>query len=350
VRDVNIAREFMFTFLANEDEKAKVEQWRLDWNGLVEDEQRKFRKYFNVGFDSKTTMEKSAALSTLNLSEPKILNAKIITYAWETVVLPKHLGDEEHTVEKLKITNKALDVLFNEPSLDNIQINLWKETMPPQPGDVLLVDESSTLLDEPPATLELEQDQLDTGSLALKEQMMSQQTRIEAYETKIEAQQTKIEAQQLQFESMKNELADVKQVVKELLETVKGLKRIREDSDDDMSVESSVAAIKNQPRKDRKHLKKEGGSLNEDVKFKALEDEIKSFVAEEFEVKHGAHVLCSELYTIFRRSRGDGSDYEMNMFKYHVSKYFKIQWPTHISGRFKNIRCYYNVAVKTPPQ
>ena len=212
---------------------------------------------------------------------------------------------------------------------------------PPSDLQTTTIDEASTLLDELPATLE--QDQLDTGSLTLKEQMMSQQTRIEAYETKIEAQQ-------LQFESMKNELADVKQVVKELLETVKGLKRIREDSDDDMSVESSVSAIKNQPRKDRKHLKKEEGSLNEDIKFKALEDEIKSFVAEEFEEKHGTHVLCCELYTIFRRSRGDGSDYEMNMFKYHVSKYFKIQWPTHTSGRFKNIRCYYNIAVKTPPQ
>jgi len=124
-------------------------------------------------------------------------------------------------------------------------------------------------------------------------------------------------------------------VVKELLETVKGLKRIREDSDDDMSVESSVVPVKNQ----------DGES-----EFKTLEEEIKNFVSEEFEEKRGARFLCNELYMIFRRSRGDGSEHEKNVFRHNARTHFMKRWPNCKESRFNKQRCYINVAVKTPPQ
>jgi hypothetical protein len=153
-------------------------------------------------------------------------------------------------------------------------------------------------------------------------------------------------AQGIKIEKMESELSGIKQVLEDLLRTVKRSKRSNEDLEDDMSVGSSEM---NQVTSDEcKTQKRKHKRTDENKEGNAFIDDIKRFFADQFEEKPGAHILCSELYTIFQRSRGEGSELERNLFKHHAATHLKTQWPNATNSKFMGQRCYLNVAVKSP--
>jgi len=290
-------------------------------------------------------MDMQAAVTILlGPRNPPLLDMRTARHMWETAVLPKFAGDPEHPVDTIKKMNKAREVLFSimtkTNAQENIKIEHWRDTMKQQTNepdqqekvDEQLVEEvkspehfqqSGEVLAEEPMTQQHNQEQPDDGILALKTQVM---------------------AQGIKIEKMESELSCIKQVLEDLLKTVKRSKRSNEDSEDDMSVGSSeMSQVTSDERKTqkRKHTRTE-----ENKEGNAFIDDIKRFVAEEFEEKSGAHILCSELYTIFQLSRGEGSELEKNLFKLHAPTHFREKWPNCKDSRFQKQCCYCNVAVK----
>jgi len=344
VKILNKARERAFNILPP-DQGPAVTQWRISWKKLVEDEQCKFRKYYNIGFIGVGDMEIQAVECTLDLRSLPLLDMKTAIYAWKRVVLPKFAGDPEHPVETIKNMNKAREFLFSIMTKHNpqekIPIQHWRDTMKQQTNE----PDQQEKVDEPLVEEVKSPEHFQQSGEVLAEEPMTQQHNQEQPDDGILALKTQVMAQGIKIEKMESELSCIKQVLEDLLKTVKRSKRSNEDSEDDMSVGSSeMSQVTSDERKTqkRKHTRTE-----ENKEGNEFIDDIKRFFADQFEEKSGAHILCSELYTIFQRSRGEGSELEKNLFKLYAPAHLKEKWPNCKDSRFHKHRCYRNVAVKS---
>ena len=224
---------------------------------------------------------------------------------------------------------------------ENIPIKQWRDTMKQQTNE----PDQQEKVDEPLVEEVKSPEHFQQSGEVLAEDCMTQQRNPEQPDDGVIIElRTQLMAQGIKIEKMESELSGIKQVLEDLLKTVKRSKRSNEDSEDDMSVGSSeMSQVTSDERKTqkRKHTRTE-----ENKEGNEFIDDIKRFFADHFEEKSGAHILCSELYTIFQRSTGEGSDFEKNMFKYHAQKHFMAQWPNCKESRFQKQRCYLHVAVK----
>jgi hypothetical protein len=78
-----------------------------------------------------------------------------------------------------------------------------------------------------------------------------------------------------------------------------------------------------------------------------LVKKMKEFFAGNFEEKHGAHVLCSEILTRFIEFQGgDIPKLDKMLFLRHGKRHFKILWPNAKNAFSKRQRCYRDVCFK----
>jgi hypothetical protein len=328
----------------------------------VEEEQRKYRKYYNMKYIAEGDMNLETAMTVLDLRNPPLASMRTARWAWERAVLPAYPEDDDHPVEKIQAMNKARDALFSVMTYEKIRINEWIDTMTPKlvmpmaeqsdeslTGEVesvkhldnVLIRETGPPLAEQPVIEQLNEQVdgalPDDGRLSWGERMMAQQMTIKRIQHDLSIAEQNVK-------DIKKNLSNAKQVFEDMLETNRGSKRSKEDANDEMSEESSEMGEKTSKTGFQCHRKHRRS--NENKELVRLFTDIERFVADEFEEKRGAHVLCNELYAMFRRSSGERSEFEQNVFKKHIGAEIKKQWPNHKYGRFQNIRCYFHISAK----
>jgi hypothetical protein len=356
---LNTAREVLFENLSSPSEQSKVTQWKIEWKKLVDDQQRDFRRYHNMGTNDVDEMDEKQAMSTLNLYTLSLVNMDYIKHAWENAVLPEFFGEQEHPVKTIKKMNMGRDVLFGKLiESEKLRAQKWncemKECVIAQPQEGPFVQ----LMTQQPSVEQIDQPRVarvDQLEQQLAEHPIANLPQVEQPITKladhieIPPLDDELMAQRVKIENIKSELSKAKRELKEKLKS--GQKRaVQTESIADMS--DSSEPTDSHTKKTRLDGPRTHTKTDDNSDRSAFIEEIKVFCAEEFEESPGARIFCNELYGIFLnwRGMGEGTTLEKSMFTRHARKQFKMQWPNCKDSMSKRQWSYLNVSVKTPPQ